>query len=65
VTFPGERPTVLMLCLIKTLLMQVKVGLTEGKKAKHRVFIDSLDLVFLTVAACVVTPRYFTLCHPT
>jgi len=33
VTFLGSTPTVLMLCLVSILLMQLKVGPTKGKKA--------------------------------
>jgi len=33
VTFPHGRPTILMLYLISTLMMQLKVGTTKVKKA--------------------------------
>jgi len=33
VTFLGGRPTVLMLCLVSTLLMWLKVDTSKGKKA--------------------------------
>jgi len=32
-TFPGRRPTVLMLYLTSTTLMLLKIGPTKGKKA--------------------------------
>jgi hypothetical protein len=34
-TFVGRRPAVLMLCLVSTLLMQLKVCPTKGKKATN------------------------------